>query len=303
MHTVEIPDRNITLKAPENIWECTRLQYQKLLENYLGVLRGEYDDNEFRTRLVYQFFNLKVTVNLMNKNLTGKKGEQRRAALINITRIGELFDSFFIPKELEGKTKLFLDTYCPIDKVKSFWYKGIVYYSGGDALSNLSFGEYIAGITAYDSITDFNDIESYIPLAAVIYAPAKHLPWLSREFPERQPFNQKNHIKRQRKLKGLPHWLLLNARYAWESHMRYISDGPITINGKDVDMRILFKGSDGDSQKSSGLGMNTVLFKLAESGVFGDYDKAEKRDLFTVLSMLYQQQWEAQEAKKKLKKK
>lgn len=298
MHTVEIPEKKIMMKAPENVWECSRDQYIFLLDNYLDVISGKANMSDFRVSLVYYFFNLQLTVNMLRSR---KNNEHQREALINITRLGELFDSFFKEKEVDGKKRLILDSYCPVDHVKSFKHNHTWYYTGGDALSGLTFGEYIAGISAFESITDFSDLESYVPLVAVLCAPEKHFTFMKSEFPKREPFSQETHQKRISKLKDVPRWVLLYARFAWESHLKYISDGPITINGKEIDLRILFGGESGG--KSSGLGMNSVLFKLAETGVFGDYEKTMNQPLYTVFAMLYQQQWDIKEAKKKLKKK
>lgn len=63
-----------------------------------------------------------------------------------------------------------------------------------------------------------------------------------------------------------------------------ISSGPVSINGQEVDLSIIFGNGDG---KEDGTGMTGVSFAVAESGVFGDYANVRQTGMWEVLLYLY----------------
>lgn len=63
-----------------------------------------------------------------------------------------------------------------------------------------------------------------------------------------------------------------------------MSSGPVEINGRDVDLSIVFNrtGASGD-----GTGLTGVTFEVAESGVFGDYRGVRETGMWEVMLYLY----------------
>ena len=63
-----------------------------------------------------------------------------------------------------------------------------------------------------------------------------------------------------------------------------VSSGPVSVNGHDVDLSVIF-GKGGGS--GDGTGMTGVTFAVAEAGVFGDYASVRKTGIWEVMLYLY----------------
>lgn len=69
-----------------------------------------------------------------------------------------------------------------------------------------------------------------------------------------------------------------------QSVVTALSSGPVSVNGHEVDLSIIFGKGDG---KGDGTGMTGVTFAVAESGVFGDYATVRKTGMWEVMLYLY----------------
>lgn len=69
-----------------------------------------------------------------------------------------------------------------------------------------------------------------------------------------------------------------------QSVVNAISAGPVSVNGNDVDLSIIFGNGNGNGD---GSGLTGVTFAVAETGVFGDYATVRKTGMWEVLLYLY----------------
>lgn len=69
-----------------------------------------------------------------------------------------------------------------------------------------------------------------------------------------------------------------------QSVVHAVSSGPVSVNGQDVDLSIIFGKGDGPGD---GTGMTGVTFAVAEAGVFGDFAKVKNTGMWEVLLYLY----------------
>lgn len=72
---------------------------------------------------------------------------------------------------------------------------------------------------------------------------------------------------------------------------QYIIGGQITIMGNEIDLSIIYQELPEHQQEKSeipGIGMYSVLYDLAESGVFGNYEGVRQTNMWMVLVRLYE---------------
>lgn len=69
-----------------------------------------------------------------------------------------------------------------------------------------------------------------------------------------------------------------------QSVLHAVSSGPVSINGHDVDLSIIFGKGGG---REDGTGMTGITFEVAEAGVFGDFAKVRETGMWEVLLYLY----------------
>ena len=131
-------------------------------------------------------------------------------------------------------------------------------------------------------------------LTALIYR--KQLPWWFRLFGDKTYAPQV--VEAQAQKHPLPQLYQLAALNLYQSTLQWWNDGPIEINGTEVDLRLLWSDSGQGKAKGS---LTTVLFSLAESGVFGTVKQTSEANLYDVLLRLYQVAQTAKEAEQKAK--
>ena len=68
-----------------------------------------------------------------------------------------------------------------------------------------------------------------------------------------------------------------------QSVVTAVSSGPVSVNGRDVDLSVIF----GKGGVDDGTGMSGVTFAVAESGVFGSYPEVRMCGMWEVLLYLY----------------
>ena len=77
----------------------------------------------------------------------------------------------------------------------------------------------------------------------------------------------------------------------WNEIMR----GPVTINGRPVDFRIIFKGAEGRGGRGKpddNTGWTGIMFEVAKEGPFGNLRDVEATDFWEVLLYLYRCKFE-----------
>ena len=78
--------------------------------------------------------------------------------------------------------------------------------------------------------------------------------------------------------------LRLHCLALMQSVVAAMSSGPIAINGRDVDLSIVFRSHHGSGD---GTGLAGVTFEVAESGVFGAFREVKDTGMWDVLLYLY----------------
>ena len=167
---------------------------------------------------------------------------------------------------------------------------------GGD----LTFGEFRAATAAMNLYTEDHLPSDLLALVAVLY-----------RFPDpatgkRAPFDPDDLPTLMRDVQRvMPDWLQWGV-YAWFARFcEYLLTGEFIIDGQTVTFAPVFGRRDKDGEQPSGqdLGLNSILYTVAESGVFGTATETDRTPLLRVLLKLLDDKQRADELMKRYNKK
>lgn len=269
MHSIEFPVINRRFWIPENMAECNRHQYLEMSKLVLFYQMGDISYQEFRVHGFYTLMNLKRSRSEM------KIGEEQK--MENIFHCSELLDSFFEVDDLGVKHLVQNYIHNPI---KDVWYRLQKFYGPKDGFSKISYGELEDAAGELNNFRRFGEVKSLIKLFAIFY---------------RKKGEKYSEIDME---KRIHYFRYLDVRYVYGFYLLFISfftfltrDCVIMIDGKELDLRILFKESkeveEVDPNDPDTLGLRSTSFQLAESGVFGNLEELREADAITVLVRMY----------------
>jgi hypothetical protein len=89
----------------------------------------------------------------------------------------------------------------------------------------------------------------------------------------------------------VPDLLIFHAPRLFSNVWRAIQTGPIEINGRKIDFRIIFKSS-GPSRPDDKTGWAGITFEVAGANVFGNVKDVEETEFWAVLMYLYKCKFE-----------
>lgn len=172
----------------------------------------------------------------------------------------DTIDGFFV----ESGNGVSLDFTTPVNLLPE--YKG--YKGPGDWLEGTTFGVFVECLTVFEGLSgaEPDDVaEGYSHIARRLYS-----------IPEGEP---------------VPVILAFHAPTLLASVWKSLMDGPIDINGKKIDFRIIFKSS-GSSRPDDKTGWTGITFEVASAGLFGNVRQVEETDMWEVLLYLYKCKFE-----------
>ncbi|MCH8491442.1 MAG: hypothetical protein LAT81_16175 [Oceanicaulis sp.] len=281
MHTLEIPSKELKIDYPESIEEMNPEQYLKFIELGLHYKTERISKAQLKTKLVY------ILCNFYHDKRKWKKMEQIDELVnfnSNIFHIGETLESLFDGDDLRMGSVL-----CLIPTIN---FKKRKYVGPGDALNELTFGQYMDAFSHYQNYGETKDIESLKRLFVTLYRPT------DRRTKRPVEYNSDNVESEARAINKMDFRYLLAALWFFEASLYYYRHDAITIDGNEIDFSLLYNKS-GPSGKSQGAGLKDVLFTVAESGVFGSINKARKAKFLDVMLRLHQLHRESEKLKAK----
>ena len=177
-------------------------------------------------------------------------------------------------------------------------YKGLIgpKSHGGD----LTFGEFRVATAAMNLYTDGHLESDLLALTAVLYRMKDVRTGRRRAFVEDELPELMREVQRV-----MPDWLQWGV-YAWFAHFcEYLLTGEFVIDGQTVTFAPVFGRREKNGPRPAGqdLGLNSILYTVAESGVFGTADETDRAPLLRVLLKLLDDKQRADELEKRYKKK
>lgn len=302
MHKIEIPQRNLVREFPAEIQEMDRHQFVYFIELVLKYVSGQITIDHLKLLLITKLLNIR-----MNFRAAWMGIEEREQAHGEIFRLGELCDSFFEEIQQDGKTvksfKLtFTKNFIPVLCNK--------YHGPKDALQDITFAEYRIAHSYYAAYLNSHSENDLNHLIAVLYRPLKRYLWLKRILPSfdgqcRVPLTAKsNPLFLQARVDDIAK-LPLPVRYGiflfFSGCEEFLAKGKVHVDGKEIDLSIIYAKSDESSDDSPDIGLVGILYTLAETKVFGSIEETDSQNLYDIMIRLYQvvKQSQAIEAKYK----
>ena len=164
--------------------------------------------------------------------------------------------------------------------------------------ADLTFGEFRAATAAMNLYTQDHMDSDLLALVATLYrrpdAQGRRLPFDTDRLPDYM-----------RAAKDMPPWLQWGV-YAWFAYFcEYLLEGTFVIDGCEVSFAPVFDRRNPDAPKAAAqdLGLNSILYTVAESGVFGTAADTDRTPLLRVLLKLLDDKQRADEMMKKYGKK
>lgn len=282
MITLEIPDRNLRMYLPEELSECDKNQYVAMSDLIYKYNKGKLDYEAFRIQAIYRLLNMKP--------VKSKYEQYEEDKLSNIHELSAVIDNYF---ELIDDTPVIKQYYIdnPVPTVKPLLSK---YHGPFDQFSNMSFGEYIDGLNFFINYHHSQDVEDLYMLMAIFYRKKKPFHFIRKRLMSyngdiRSEYNTSFTTRRAKKFKLLPFGEVFGFYLLFASFQKYLASARIYWQGKELDLSILFSDTDSEEGESDipGIGMKSVEYTLAESGVFGTIKEIRKENFWEIIIRMY----------------
>ncbi|MEI7675762.1 MAG: hypothetical protein WCJ03_03190 [Bacteroidales bacterium] len=244
------------IEFPETWEELTQKQANFIFKKiYANVITQRWDEDSFR---------LYVADYLLGRKYFARNEKQIQYRLL----VRSLADSltWMFAKAEDGTLNINYDTlHNHFPKVGKMVVANI---------QDIRFGEYRHAVAIYHAYNEsLGDASLLATFVGMLYRPAK------------EPFDSNKmqlYEKRGKKVPGHIAYYI----YLWFTTLnRYLLTETFTIDGCDVCFSTIFK-SDGEPSKGQDIGLNSILFTLADTGTFGNADQTDKAPLFRVMLKL-----------------
>lgn len=262
MIQLEILDNGKKFSFPENLSECDK-------EQYIGVSKAVY---LYRIgAITYPEFQLIAINSILGlKPSLSEKSEEFHQ---NIAFLLQYIDGFFSietnPETDTKEMKINLGfTHNPISLIT---HSGFDWVGPSDGFESVKFGQYVEAMALFFDYAEFQERKTLEKLFATLYRPKiSFLP------------------KKLWQLHRLDEGILYGVYLLFASFQEYVANGTIFYNGQEIDLSIIYQNdSKIPDSKIPGIGMKSILFDLAASGVFGAKYEVEQTPLWEVLLRLY----------------
>ncbi len=260
---------------PADLSECDPLQYIEMSKLIFQYQFEAMSYHELQITAFYRLLNMKA----VNKN----RYDEEKAC--NIYQYSQLIDTFF---EVDSATdqKVIKQFYIhnPIPKFRGGLRN---YYGPADEFNNVTFGEYLDALEAFIDFNDTGETEYLFKLLAILYRKRTVFFAITNDY--RAPYNENKVAKRQRFFRHQDKGIVYGCYLFFASFQKYLSTAVLFIEGKEIDLSILFSAPKTKTKESKipGLGMRSVLFAMAESQVFGNLKETRNANFWDVILRLY----------------
>ncbi len=285
MHTIFIPEANIKRIIPAELAECNSQEYIDICDLIFIMMCGKITMEEFRVHAFYKLMKMKP----VNENLSPEEQQQKFA---NVHQGSLLIDDFF--EENQDKQRVIKQNYLH-NPIPSFRPLLKTYYGPTDQFANITFGEYNDALRLFLQFNATGDVNLLHKITAILYRPAKSFHFIRKHLNDydgdiRISYNS-NHVEtRAKELKFAPYGFLYGVYLLFASFQKIISTATLPWAGRNLDLSILFTPDSSDVNIDVGkddVGMDSLMFAMAESGVFGSPKELANTNLWIVLVRMY----------------
>jgi hypothetical protein len=291
MHAIEFQSGQVAY-IPENLSECDATQYIEFCNLLFLSHTGQIHHTQLLTDAVYKLMNVKVA----KKNTNQKDDfETESTKLSNIILLQELIESTFfetITTE-DGSTQQKIIQGYINNPVLSFRPTWRTYYGPSDGFMNVKCGEYTDACRVFSEFNSTGDIDLLYDLVAILYRPKKQFFGIIKRLNSydgdcRIAYNSNTTEARKKQLKYAPMGFIYGVYLYFASFQIFVSGAAVPWGDKTLDLSILFSSTGSEvTIDAADIGLDSVLFTMAESGAFGDLNKVQQTPLWTMLIKMY----------------
>lgn len=286
MHLLEFPEANIKRYIPAELSECQSWQYIYICDLFLKYQSQLITKDELLVDAVYKLLDM-VPSKKKNQNSDNSN-------LILITELIEesFFEKIENPDNPESYQLKIKQNYInnPVESYKPLWRN---YFGPSDGFMNVKFGEYRDALRIFLEFNKTGEIELLYELAATLYRPKKPFLFVEKLLNKfdgdvRQKYNTYQMKKRIDVFKKGPIGFVYGVYLYFASMQMFISSAEVPWGDKVLDFSILFtQQGDVDEIEVDGIGLDAVVFAMAESGIFGNMEKVDQTSFWTIMIKMY----------------
>lgn len=280
MHTLQIPDKNITIELPEHWDECTHEQRDYILSEVSKATSGSQSLMACKANIFVHLTDLHLTPNYIVRNRKGLADTTNE----RITLLAEKLCAWpftTVDDEVQVQYNSIVNPYPEIK------HKGKTWKGPADLLQDLTFLQFRTALADLSDITKNQNEETVHQFIENLYTPNPE-PRTSQPAPRTPlPAHQAQAI-------------LLWFTYC----IQIIQTTPLEIQGSEIDFSVLFpkNSHSGESENTqpqtlNNLGWTALLFDISESGVFGTTQDTDKTNIYTILMFLLKKYQDNQKLK------
>ena len=285
MHIIEIPEAKLKWYLPSDLSECNSRQYIEMCQLILSYQTATISYEELKVQAVYKLLNLKPSKQLLNQEEDVNKWS-------NIHQLSQYIDDFFDDVDGQKVIKQFY-IHNPVPKI-GIWKN---YYGPADQFQNITFGEYSDALRLFLDFSTTGDKRNLDLIAAIFYRPSKPFHFIQKNLNTydgdiRIAYNSHHIEKRADAFQFLPPGFIYGVYLLFASFQKFISTAIIPWGGREIDLSILFS-SNGEEEPElteddlQGIGMDSIIFSIAESGVFGTKKETMNTNIWEIFIRMY----------------
>lgn len=265
MHEIELSHNNKRLYMPEHLGECNPDQFSQMCNLLYAYQNKKISLDALKYQAVYYLLEMEVST----KKLNTTEETQKQA---NILQLSALVSSFFEENE-NGNLQVKQDfRNNPMPSIPTTFGRLI---GPADNFEGMPFGQYLDALDIFGNFFKYPEISLLYDLAATLYTPSKGY----------DPKLVKKQAKAMRKC-YFGH--IYGAYMLLATFQHKINTTVVMVEGNEIDLSVLFQKSQHKKiTQYEGLGMKGTAFVLAESNVFGDYEKIRQQPMWDILIRLY----------------
>jgi len=302
MHTLDIPEKDVHIEYPSCWEEMTTEQFDFVMQQIIKLEDRKLSIEEFKLLILYNFLGIKLSPFALRKSdrMTEEELEEKYQ---NTWQLTETLNYFFILDEKEGAFFYRLN----YDSVKNFLpvlhINGNMFYGPAHGLTDCSFAEYRHAFDAYRNFSVKHEPNELNKLVAILYRPEREHYQdvkLSVDYDGQQREKYNYHLVADRA--GIINELPYYQKYAIYLFFRncdlFFRTKEIEVSGQQVCFKVLFKEGE---EKGESLGLNSLLFSMADAGTFGNIKETDEANLYDIFLKLYDAKLKYEEFKRKNK--
>ncbi len=250
---------------PEHLGECNPEQFAQMCNLLFAYQNKKISLDALKYQAVYYLLEMEASTKKLNK----LEEEQKQA---NIYMLSELVASFFEEND-RGHLQVKQDfRKNPMPTIPTTFGR---LTGPKDNFEDMPFGQYLDALDIFGNYFKHPEVSLLYDLAATLYTP--------------NGVYDPSIVKKQSKAMRKCYFGHIYGAYMLLATFQHkINTTVVMVEGNEIDLSVLFQKSQHQKiTQYEGLGMKGTAFVLAESSVFGDYEKIRKQPMWDILIRLY----------------